>query len=175
MNLLRSENRSGRGQALIEFALVLPLLFLLILNVVNFGGMLYAWITVANAARAGAQYLMMGVAYVNRTGKPDFSTVISRVTEELAPLPNSGSSTLTNIKVCMNNNNVITCTGSGGSSPPNDQENSGAVGTYIVGTVDVTYTYTPYINAWSFPSLKIYLTTPPTAIHRQAVMRMAGD
>ena len=32
-----------------------PLLFLLIVNVVNFGGMMYAWIAVSNAARTGAE------------------------------------------------------------------------------------------------------------------------
>src|ERR1700733_4156384 len=34
------------GQALIEFALVLPLVFLLIVNAVNLGAFLFAWITV---------------------------------------------------------------------------------------------------------------------------------
>ena len=48
-----------RGHSLIEFALILPLLFLLIVNVVNFGSFLYAAITVANAARAGAEYAMI--------------------------------------------------------------------------------------------------------------------
>ena len=52
--------RSAGGQALVESALVLPLLFLLVINVVNFGGMLYAWITVSNAARTGADYMVRG-------------------------------------------------------------------------------------------------------------------
>jgi hypothetical protein len=47
-------SRSEQGQALIEYALLLPLLFLLIVNTVNFGGFLFAWITVSNAARASA-------------------------------------------------------------------------------------------------------------------------
>ncbi len=44
MNMPRSR---GAGQSLVEFALVLPLLFLLIVNAINFGGFFYAWITVA--------------------------------------------------------------------------------------------------------------------------------
>ena len=52
--------RSDRGQSLIECALVLPLLMLLIVNVVNFGAIFYAWISVANAARTGAQYFTTG-------------------------------------------------------------------------------------------------------------------
>ncbi len=43
--------RASKGHSLVEFSLILPFLFLLIVNVVNFGGMLYAWVTVANAAR----------------------------------------------------------------------------------------------------------------------------
>ena len=46
--------RTRKGQALIEFSLVLPLLFLLIVNVINFGAMMYAWICVSNASRAGS-------------------------------------------------------------------------------------------------------------------------
>src|SRR5260370_29999536 len=53
---------STEGQTLIEFALVLPLLLLLIVNVVNFGAFFFAWITVANAARSGAQYMCLGGA-----------------------------------------------------------------------------------------------------------------
>src|SRR5437773_8866269 len=55
---------STEGQALIEFALVLPLLLVLIVNVVNFGSFFFAWITVANAARSGAQYMCLGGASV---------------------------------------------------------------------------------------------------------------
>jgi Flp pilus assembly protein TadG len=162
--------RNREGQALIEFALVLPLLFLLIVNVVNFSGMLYAWITVSNAARTGSQYLMMGSATVHSPGRASFATIVSRVTADLVGLPNFATAT---IKVCTNNNGTITCNISGGVNPPNDPENSGPVGTYLVGSVDVTYNYTPLISAFSFPRLGIFLTTPPTSIHRQAVMRLA--
>ena len=37
MKEIRTGNNSENGQALIEFALAFPLLFLLIVNVVNFG------------------------------------------------------------------------------------------------------------------------------------------
>jgi hypothetical protein len=36
----------------------------------------------------------------------------------------------------------------------------------------VTYTFQPLIPAgFNFPGLNIYLTMPPTTIHRRAVMR----
>src|SRR5258708_28280820 len=48
LRLLPSEG----GHSLVEFALLLPLLFLLIVNAVNFGSFFFAWITVAHAARS---------------------------------------------------------------------------------------------------------------------------
>jgi hypothetical protein len=43
---------------------------------------------------------------------------------------------------------------------------------YILATVDVTYTYKPYIPLFSFPKLGISATLPPSTIHRKAVVRM---
>src|SRR5260370_8283794 len=43
-----------RGQALIEYVLMLPMLFLLIVIVVNFVGSFFAWITAANSGRPRA-------------------------------------------------------------------------------------------------------------------------
>ena len=83
------------GQALIELALVLPLLFLLIVNVVNFGGFFYAWITVSNSARTGAQYMVIGGAMVGGPAPPGFSTVQTFVQSDLSALPNAGSAQVT--------------------------------------------------------------------------------
>ena len=44
-----------RGQDLVEFALLLPLLLLFILGIVEFGVAVFAYNTVANAAREGAR------------------------------------------------------------------------------------------------------------------------
>ena len=48
------KKRSG-GQALAEFALVIPLLVLLFMIIFDFGRLIYAYNTVSNAARAGAR------------------------------------------------------------------------------------------------------------------------
>ena len=161
-----SRNSSRRGQALIELALVLPLLFLLIINVINFGGMLYAWVTVANAARTGAQYLMMGSATVHGPAAPTAAQVSALVTQDLLSLPNRSSAV---VRVCKNNNATITCSPSAASSPSDPEPTY-----YVAGTVDVTYTYVPFVSLWSFPKLGLRLTLPPTTIHRQVVMRLAG-
>ncbi len=46
----------SRGQSLVEFAIVLPVFILVVVGVMDFGFMLYARMTVINAARQGAQY-----------------------------------------------------------------------------------------------------------------------
>jgi Flp pilus assembly protein TadG len=173
---INRRRHSKEGQALIEFALVLPLLMLLVLNVVNFGAMLYAMVTVANAARAGAQYTIMGGSYAHRGSRASFATVAARVYEDVSTLSDSSSKTV--VKVCYNNNgtyscwnctNSTTCGSSTSGTSPNDPENTGAVATFLVGSVDVTYSYTPFVGALHFGNF--YLTTPPTSIHRQGVMR----
>jgi len=159
------KNQARRGQALIEFALVLPLLFLLIINAVNFGGFIFAWITIANAARAGAQYWVLGSAAITTPTPATASQVTTLVTNDIASL--LGRSSLV-VRVCKNNNTVVTCTGTGSLAPPADPEPS----TYILTTVDVTYTFQPPIPLWHFAALGISATLPPTTIHRRAVMRM---
>lgn len=51
----RSSYRS-RGQAMVEFALVLPLLMLLLLMALDFGRVFFGWVGLHNIARIGADY-----------------------------------------------------------------------------------------------------------------------
>jgi PKD repeat protein len=51
----RAEGHS-RGQSLVEFALVLPVLLLLVLMALDFGRVFLGWVVLNNAARIGAQY-----------------------------------------------------------------------------------------------------------------------
>ena len=165
---------SERGQSLIEFALMLPLIFLLIVNAVNFGSYLYAAITVANAARAGAEYSIMGGAMATSPGTPTNAQIATLVTNDIISLPNRAT---VQIRVCGNNNGTVTCTCMAGActgmgSTPADAENTGAAAAlYILRAVDVTYTYQPLIPLWDFPGLGIRATLPATTIHRKSVMR----
>lgn len=163
--------RKGRGQAILELALLLPLLFLLIANLVNFGAFLHGWITVANASRAGAQYLVLAGASVGAPVPPDVSQIAALINRDVSSLP--GNSSL-QVKVCTNyaaedEDPPVVCAGSGGpDAVPNDPEPD----YYVLATVDVTYNYQPLIRLWDFPALGIRLTLPPTTIHRRTVMRM---
>lgn len=49
-------SESRRGQALIEFALVLPLLLILLVLAIDFGRVFFGWVSLTNAARIGANY-----------------------------------------------------------------------------------------------------------------------
>lgn len=60
MKILLKLKSSQRGQSLVEFALVLPMLLLLVLGVFEFGWILKAEIAVSAAAREGARYAAAG-------------------------------------------------------------------------------------------------------------------
>lgn len=48
--------RKQRGQELVEFALILPLLLLLMVGIFEFGYVVFAYNTLSNAVREGARY-----------------------------------------------------------------------------------------------------------------------
>lgn len=52
--------KNQKGQALVEFTIVLPILMLLIMGIFQFGMMLNAYITIGNAAREGARAGIIG-------------------------------------------------------------------------------------------------------------------
>jgi Flp pilus assembly protein TadG len=49
-------HKKGQGQSLVEFALILPVLVLVLVGVFDLGRALFALITITNAAREGARY-----------------------------------------------------------------------------------------------------------------------
>lgn len=53
--LPRRFRESERGQALVEFTMVLPILLILLFALVDFGRAFYTWLLVTNAAREGAR------------------------------------------------------------------------------------------------------------------------
>jgi Flp pilus assembly protein TadG len=162
---------SSQGQALIEYILVLPMVFLLMVNVINFGGFFYAFITVANAARAGADYAIMGGASVasGHISLASASQITAVITTEIASLPNNPS---LSVNICQNNNTTFTTLAGSCSSFKSDPNSTDPEPTnYVVTGIDVTYTYVPFIPLFSFPNLNIHATLPTTTIHRRAVMR----
>lgn len=158
--------RSSAGQSLIEYILMLPFIILLIINLVNFSGFFYSWITVANAARAGADYAVMGGASIGAPPRPTGTSVVSVITQDVYSLPNKAS---LQVNVCQRYQDTVTTLSGTCAVTLTDPEKS----SFVLLTVDVTYTYLPLLPAgFKFPNLNIYATIPPTTIHRQAVMRV---
>lgn len=56
---LRSGNRRRDGQALVEFAIVAPLLFILILGIVEAGRLVFYYHSLNNGTREGARYAIV--------------------------------------------------------------------------------------------------------------------
>lgn len=52
----RRDTSVSRGQALVEMALVLPVLALLLVVAIDFGRVFFGWVSLTNAARIGANY-----------------------------------------------------------------------------------------------------------------------
>jgi Flp pilus assembly protein TadG len=57
---IRKGSAQERGQGLVEFALVAPVLLILVLGIVDFGWALRSWMTVTNSAREGARLGAVG-------------------------------------------------------------------------------------------------------------------
>jgi len=76
---MKSLARCRRGQALVEFALVLPLLMLLILGIVEFGRAWNAKQILTDAAREGARLSVVGDPTITDTSQvnPSIRTIIA--------------------------------------------------------------------------------------------------
>lgn len=144
-NLRAAVSRPGsQGQALVEFALTVPVLILLVAFAVNFGGWLYAWIEVASAARAGANYAALGPAsFCNAPSCPLATPSTPQVTAFLNADPDLSS---------------LTCRDPVITNPPDPEGPS-----YVAVSVAITCTYTPLIPGLGFPTL---------SVGRQTVMRV---
>ena len=66
-----SDTPVSRGQALVEFALVLPVLALLLVLAIDFGRVFFGWVSVTNAARIGANYAGQHPNLLSNAGQRD--------------------------------------------------------------------------------------------------------
>jgi hypothetical protein len=58
--MIRKKHYASQGQALVEFALIAIVLLMIVFLIVEASRILWAWITVQNAARSGARYAVTG-------------------------------------------------------------------------------------------------------------------
>ncbi|HYM48942.1 MAG TPA: TadE/TadG family type IV pilus assembly protein [Candidatus Limnocylindrales bacterium] len=79
----RRARRPGHSaQSLTEFALILPVLALIVLGVVDFGRVFYYWTSIANGAREGARYGVVHATAITNTCRADPNNVKYRVKQE---------------------------------------------------------------------------------------------
>jgi Flp pilus assembly protein TadG len=95
---VRRRGTGERGQALVELALVLPLMLLLLLGIVQFGTVFRDYIALTDATRVGARQ-----AAVSRSIQPDTSRiplVVSKVQKAAVNLnPTKMTVTVTPVKI----------------------------------------------------------------------------
>ena len=78
----RSQYGACRGQSMVEFALVVPILMILAFGIVDFGLGIRTYISLTNATREGARYAAVGNppgSYPSECGDGDSATVVARV------------------------------------------------------------------------------------------------
>jgi Flp pilus assembly protein TadG len=84
---MQKTKRSEKGNAMVELALVAPILFFLVLAAFDFGIYAYSFISVENAARVGAARNSSGM-----DSAADRQTACTMAISELRGLPNIGAS-----------------------------------------------------------------------------------
>ena len=49
-------SKEEQGQSLVELAIMMPILMIILLGIIDFGRVFYAYVTITNASREGARY-----------------------------------------------------------------------------------------------------------------------
>jgi Flp pilus assembly protein TadG len=96
MNTLKNE----KGQSLVEFAIILPILLLLLFGIAEFGIMLNSYLTIQNVAREGARLGIIGGSDVEiisliRTTSPNLTSSDMSITITPSEISRRSGDTLT--------------------------------------------------------------------------------
>jgi Flp pilus assembly protein TadG len=165
-------HNSRSGQALVETAVMVPLLMLVLLNAVNVGYFYWAVINLTEATRGSAEWSIMGTASTIGKQAPasgpqsDGTSVAFLAFQDVSAFATSSNAT---VAVCTTTFSTGTpstsCNSYGAStlSPTADPDPEGLV----LNRVDITYQFTPLIRGgW------LGVWSPPTTIHRYVEMRL---
>jgi Flp pilus assembly protein TadG len=121
-----------RGGALLELAVVMPILLMLVVGTIDFGRVFYRGMAVAQAARAGAEFGAQNTgASANEAGIKN--AAITSVASDLTLV--DGDIAWSRSCECATDTGVFSAT-----SPANDCSASCAVGSHLVIAVNVTVT-----------------------------------
>jgi len=92
MRLIRKLIKNKQGQALVELALVLPILIMLIMGTIEFGRIFHSYLLITNAAREGARAGIVGLDDTAiRTRVKDVSVSLALADSQISiePIQNS--------------------------------------------------------------------------------------
>ena len=180
MSLYKLLNRDVRGQAMIETAIILPVLLAIAFNVVNFGYFLLMAVNLAAAPRSGALYSILGPATPVATSLPSTTSVNSLTIGDLTGAFHDASTV--KVQVCS------LAKGSDDTSPYLtwcDQFNTFTAappaadpepGSFVLNQVDVVYSFPPLINSRAFNLILVNYCpssggTVTCNLHRKVLMR----
>lgn len=92
MRLIRKLLGEKRGQALVELALVLPLLILLLMGTIEFGRIFHSYLVITNASREGARAGVVGADDSGiRTKVKNVASSLSLTDSQITITPSQGS------------------------------------------------------------------------------------
>lgn len=77
-----AKTKKSKGQSLVEFALILPILLLLILGALDIGRIITTKIAVTNAAREGANFLSRNAFVDEEANQADIDATCAVITKE---------------------------------------------------------------------------------------------
>ena len=160
--------RKDSGQALIETALILPLLLTVVLNAVNFAFFFLMALNITSSARTSGIYSIMGGATPASLALPKAgpqtttSTVSYLAYQDLTGSVSTPSTTNTGVNVCSSTvgtsgtgtSTKTTCTSLGtGSGFPSSAASDPEAPAFLLGRVDVAYKFSPPVPLTPFNAL----------------------
>jgi len=193
---IRKLARNSSGQALVETALILPLVLLLVLNIINLGYFFLVALNLAASPRSGVEYSILGQSTPGTLNLPSdvgvsylsgqdlygalsspSSVSIQVCSSTVGPLNNPGATTQTaKCAPCTLSSTDMsaTCTagGTGSPAPSSDPESP----SFVLDRVDVDYSFHPIIPGTPFglallPFCSSSGGTVTCRFHRQVSMR----
>jgi len=160
--------RNNSGQALIETALVLPLLLTIVLNAVNFAYFFLMALNITAASHTSGIYSIMGGATPAATilplaGPQTTTTTVSYLAfQDLTGAVYSPSTTNTGVNVCSStvglsgsgSATTTNCTSYGiGAGFPATADSDPEAPSFLLGRVDVAYQFNPPVPLTPFNAL----------------------
>ena len=176
------------GQALVETALVLPLLLTVVLNAVNFAFFFLVALNITSSSRTSGIYSIMGGATPAAMALPTSTNVSNLALQDLTGAVYTPSTSNTNVNVCSStvgtsgtgSSTVTTCTTSSsvGGGYPTSADADPEAPVFLLGRVDVAYQFSPPIPLTPFNALLLLATnctssggTVTCTFYRHIVMR----